>query len=89
MQQDSAALIYNLITMKGTVESYFNLIIKNSTAIKKQQGSKPEKLHLVWATLSYHISVHQLLIDSVAVSLLFLLSFLAEALLKNLGLDKM
>ena len=82
----SAALIYNSITTKGTVESYLYLIKKHSHS--KQYSSKPEKLHQVRDTLRYHISAHQLLKDSVAVTLLFLLFFLAEALLKNLGLDK-
>ena len=35
MQQNSATLIYDLNTMKGTVEGYLYNYLKNSTAIPR------------------------------------------------------
>ena len=52
MQQNNAALIYDLNTMKGTVESYLK---KNSLAI--QNSTVPslslQKRKLFWATLNH------------------------------------
>ena len=43
MQQNSANLIYDLNTMKGTVENY----LKKIDSLFKQYSSRPEKSHLV------------------------------------------
>ena len=43
MQQNSATLLYDLNTMKGTTESY----LKKQHSHSKQYSSRPEKSHLV------------------------------------------
>ena len=46
MQQDSATLIYDLNTMKGTMDSYIKKKIA-CTAIQNCTAPKPEKSHLI------------------------------------------
>ena len=44
MQQNSATLIYDLNTMKGTVEIYLKILAQ---PFKTEYSVKPEKSHLV------------------------------------------